>query len=60
MKVLFVLSLFAAFSSSALAGVVKSKEAGKAHCTKLVGDDKKIQQNLYQNAKAKHVAEKAS
>jgi len=38
MKLFTVLSLLAALSSPAVAGIVSSKEAGKAHCTKMQGD----------------------
>ncbi len=38
MKVLVMFSLIAAFASPAVAGVVRSKEAGKAFCNKMSAD----------------------
>ncbi len=38
MKLFTVLSLLAALSSPAVAGVVSSKESGKAHCSKMQAD----------------------
>jgi hypothetical protein len=43
MKMFTVLSLLAALSSPAVADMVSSKEAGKAHCSKMQADQALIE-----------------
>jgi hypothetical protein len=53
MKLFTVLSLLAALSSPAVAGIVSSKEAGKAHCTKMQGDHSLVDSSSSSLSKSK-------
>ena len=53
MKLFTVLSLLAALSSPAIAGLVSSKEAGKAHCSKMHGDQSLVEASSASLSKSK-------